>query len=178
MQTTVVNRRTALLGAGFVLSGCTIQTDYNHDAADAPLQQIALRNSPTKNIWGVSAKELELMAMDLGVADMGRLAITGDGKFAGNPIANIVNQELISRCGTREMQKLPIAFAAVAIEKESRRAVLFNHGDAGVAVQASCAIEGIFTPVRIRGKQRVDADQVALWHKQRKLRQRWVYRVG
>jgi NTE family protein len=38
--------------------------------------------------------------------------------------------------------------------------VLFNHGDAGVAVQASCAIEGLFTPVRIRGMQYVDADLV------------------
>jgi NTE family protein len=29
-----------------------------------------------------------------------------------------------------------------------------------LAVQASCAIEGTFTPVRIRGMQYVDADQV------------------
>ena len=34
----------------------------------------------------------------------------------------------------------------------------FNTGDAGLAVQASCAIEGQFTPVRIRGEQFVDPD--------------------
>ncbi len=201
----IFTRRTAIVGAGFALTACTINTDYNHDAADAPRQYITPRKQTIKNIWvlssggprgfvhvgilkaleelghqpdmivggsvgslvgalyagGVRAKELEQMSIDLGVTDMGRLALTGEGKFAGTPLASIVNRELIARCGTCEMEKLPIAFAAVAIEKESRKTVLLNHGDAGVAVQASCAIEGMFTPVRVRGTQLVDADQVA-----------------
>ena len=208
MEPQVINRRVALLGAGFALTGCTVHADYNHDAPDAPRQHIAARARPAKpiqTIWvlssggprgfvhvgilkaleelgfqpdmivggsvgsligalyagGVRAKELEQMSLDLGVTDMGRLALTGEGKFAGTPLAGMVNRELIERCGTCEIEKLPIAFAAVAIEKESRKTVLFNHGDAGVAVQASCAIEGMFTPVRIRGTQFVDADQVA-----------------
>jgi NTE family protein len=205
MQATPITRRTAVISAGFALSACTIHTDYNHDATDAPRQLITLRKQPIKNVWvlssggprgfvhvgilkaleelgyqpdmivggsvgslvgalyagGVRAKELEQMSLDLGVTDMGRLALTGEGKFAGTPLASIVNRELIARCGTCEMEKLPIAFAAVAIEKESRKTVLLNHGDAGVAVQASCAIEGMFTPVRVRGMQLVDADQVA-----------------
>ncbi|MBS7807465.1 patatin-like phospholipase family protein [Variovorax sp. PCZ-1] len=110
---------------------------------------------------GVRAKELEQMSLDLGVMDMGRLALTGDGKFTGSPLAAVVNRELLQRCGTCEMQKLPIAFAAAVVERESRKAMLLNHGDAGVAVQASCAIEGTFTPVRIRGMQYVDSDLVA-----------------
>ena len=110
---------------------------------------------------GVKARELEEMALNLGVTDMGRLAIVGDGKFTGSPLASIVNRELIARCGTCEMQKLPVAFAAATVERESRKTILLNHGDAGIAVQASCAIEGTFTPVRIRGRQFVDADLVA-----------------
>ena len=208
MEPQVINRRVALLGTGFALTGCTVHTDYNHDAPDAPRHHIAARARPAKpiqTIWvlssggprgfvhvgilkaleelgfqpdmivggsvgsligalyagGVRAKELEQMSLDLGVTDMGRLALTGEGKFAGTPLAGMVNRELIERCGTCEIEKLPMAFAAVAIEKESRKTVLFNHGDAGVAVQASCAIEGMFTPVRIRGTQFVDADQVA-----------------
>ena len=39
--------------------------------------------------------------------------------------------------------------------------VAFTAGDAGVAVQASSAIEGQFTPVRINGEQFIDADWVA-----------------
>ena len=36
--------------------------------------------------------------------------------------------------------------------------MLFIAGNSGLAVQASCAIEGLFTPVRVRGLQYVDAD--------------------
>jgi NTE family protein len=109
---------------------------------------------------GVKAKELEQMALDLGVTDMGRLALVGDGKFAGTPLAQIVNRELLKRLGHCQMHKLPIRFAAVAIDRSTRQPLLFNHGDTGVAVQASCAIEGMFTPVRIQGIQYVDADLV------------------
>ena len=35
----------------------------------------------------------------------------------------------------------------------------FNQGDAGLAVQAAAAVEGQFTPVRIRGHRHVDADR-------------------
>jgi NTE family protein len=207
MHQPLILRRSLLLGAGMGLAACTLNTDYNHDASDAPRQVFTPRTAaqkPVKNIWvlssggprgfvhvgilkalqelghtpdlivggsvgsligalfagGVSAKELERMSLDLGVTDMGRLALTGDGKFAGTPLANLVNRELMQRCGTCEMEKLPIAFASVAVERESRQPMLFNHGDTGVAVQASCAIEGVFTPVRIRGMQYVDADQV------------------
>jgi NTE family protein len=208
-MTQPILRRRFLLSAGMgsvSLLGCTLHTDYNHDASDAPRQVLAPRpgSRPLKNIWvlssggprgfvhvgilkaleelghkpdaivggsvgaligalyagGVSSQELEQMSLDLGVTDMGRLALTGDGKFAGTPLAGIVNRELIKRCGTCELEKLPIPFAAVAVERQSKKPVLFNTGDAGVAVQASCAIEEMFTPVRIRGMQYVDADQV------------------
>jgi NTE family protein len=199
-----LTRRTALLGVGFALAGCSVNPDYNHTTDDAPRMLIAPRAQPVRNIWvlssggprgfvhvgvikaleelghqpdlivggsvgaligalyagGVKAKELEDMALNLGVTDMGRLALTGDGKFTGSPLAHMVNRELMRRCGTCEMQRLPITFAAAVVERESRRAMLFNHGDAGVAVQASCAIEGVFTPVRIRGVQYMDADAV------------------
>lgn len=203
----LILRRSLVLGAGLSVLGCTVHTDYNHDAVDAPRQVVTPRPAaakPIEHVWvlssggprgfvhvgilkalqelghqpdlivggsvgaligalyagGVSAKELEEMSLTLGVTDMGRLALTGDGKFAGTPLATMVNRELLARCGTCEMEKLPIPFAAVAVERESRKTVLLNHGDAGVAVQASCAIEGTFTPVRIRGVQHVDADQV------------------
>lgn len=200
-------RRSLILGVGLGVMGCTLNTNYNHAASDAPRQLITPRAQslkPIRNVWvlssggprgfvhvgilkaleelghqpdlivggsvgsligalyagGVRANELERMSVELGITDMARLALTGDGKFAGTPLASLINRELIARCGTCEMEKLPIAFAAVAVERESRQTVLLNHGDAGIAVQASCAIEGTFTPVRIRGMQYVDADLV------------------
>jgi NTE family protein len=200
-----LTRRTALLSLGATLSACTINTDYNHDASDAPRSLISKADKPIKSVWvlssggprgfvhvgvlkaleelghkpdvivggsvgslvgalyaaGVPAKELEAMSLDLGVTNMGRLALTGDGKFAGSPLADLINRELTQRCGTCDMEKLPIRFAAAVIDRTSRQPMLLNHGNAGVAVQASCAIEGTFTPVRIRGVQYVDADLVA-----------------
>jgi NTE family protein len=103
---------------------------------------------------GTRASRLEAMALDLGVTDMGRLAVVGEGRFAGTPIAELINREV----GHRPIEQLPARFAAAVIVRDTRQPMLFNAGNAGVAVQASCAIEGTFTPVRVRGTQYVDAD--------------------
>jgi NTE family protein len=103
---------------------------------------------------GMGAKELERLALDLSITEMGRLALTGEGRFAGTPIANLINRELRDQ----PIEKLGTRFAAAVIARDKRTPMLFNAGNCGVAVQASCAIEGTFTPVRIRGQQFVDAD--------------------
>jgi NTE family protein len=105
---------------------------------------------------GIRAAKLESLALDLGLLEIGRLAILGEGKFDGAPIA----EQVMTQIGNIAIEKLPIRFAAVAIEKLSRKPILFNAGNTGLAVQASSAIEGMFTPVRIRGVQYVDADLV------------------
>ncbi len=104
---------------------------------------------------GIPVAQLESMALDLGLTDMGRLAIGGEGRFSGNPIAEFINRQLHGL----PIERLPVRFAAAALERQTRKPVVFNAGNAGVAVQASCAIEGTFTPVRIRSTQFVDADQ-------------------
>lgn len=106
---------------------------------------------------GMTASKLETLALDLGLQEMGRLALRGEGKFDGAPIA----KQVMAQIGNLNIEKLPIRFAAVAIEKQSRQPLLFNAGNTGLAVQASSAIEGMFTPVRIRGVQFIDADLVA-----------------
>jgi NTE family protein len=106
---------------------------------------------------GIQAERLETMALDLGVTDMGRLAVVGEGRFAGTPIAELINREVAHR----PIEKLPARFAAAVIVRATRQPMLFNAGNTGVAVQASCAIEGTFTPVRVRGTQYVDADLAA-----------------
>jgi NTE family protein len=105
---------------------------------------------------GIGGKDLERMALDLGITEMGRLAVTGEGRFAGTPIAELINRSL----NHQPIEKLKTRFAAVAIARDNRKPMWFNAGNCGVAVQASCAIEGIFTPVRVRGQQFVDADLV------------------
>ena len=109
---------------------------------------------------GVRAAKLEALALDLGLLEVGRWALLGEGKFDGAPIATQVTEQIMAQTGQQTIEKLPIRFAAVAAEKLSRKPVVFNAGHAGLAVQASSAIEGMFTPVRIRGVQYIDADLV------------------
>ena len=109
---------------------------------------------------GMRAAQLEALAFDIGLLELGRWAVWGEGKFDGAPIAAQVNEQIAAQTGLQNIEKLPIRFAAVAIEKTSRKAMVFNAGNVGLAVQASSAIEGMFTPVRIQGTQFVDADLV------------------
>ena len=53
------------------------------------------------------------------------------------------------------------ALACVAARQRDSAVTAFTAGDIGLAVQASAAIEGQLTPVRIRGETYVDADAVA-----------------
>jgi NTE family protein len=105
---------------------------------------------------GMRASKLEALALDLGFLEIGRWAMLGEGKFDGAPIA----QQVMSQINHQSIEKLPIRFAAVVVNKLTRQAQLFNCGDTGLAVQASSAIEGMFTPVKIRGVQFIDADLV------------------
>ena len=109
---------------------------------------------------GVRAAKLEALALDLGLLEVGRWAVLGEGKFDGAPIAAQVTEQIMTQTGQLSIEKLPIRFAAVAADKLSRKPMVFNAGHAGLAVQASSAIEGMFTPVRIRGVQYIDADLV------------------
>jgi NTE family protein len=79
---------------------------------------------------GINAKELERMALDLGITEMGRLAVTGEGKFAGTPIAELINRTL----SYQPIEKLKTRFAAAVVARDSRTPVLFNAGNAGIAV--------------------------------------------
>jgi NTE family protein len=103
---------------------------------------------------GMLAAELERLALELDPWQLLRLTPLSATRLSGSAIARIVNDML----GGRELQALPIAMACVAQRLADGAVVGFTRGDAGVAVQASSAIEGRLTPVRIRGECYADAD--------------------
>jgi NTE family protein len=106
---------------------------------------------------GVPASEIETLALNLQLTAMARLVWSGDARFSGAPVAEMVHQY----SDVQLLERMPVAMACVAARKDDRALVAFTAGDAGVAVQASSAIEGQFTPVRINGEQFIDADWVA-----------------
>jgi len=103
---------------------------------------------------GLSSTRLRELALDLRPWELARLAIGAAERLSVFAIADWVRE----RVEQRPMQALAMPMAAVAYQPASREVVAFNAGDAGLAVAASCAIEGQFSPVRIRGKLHVDAD--------------------
>jgi NTE family protein len=105
---------------------------------------------------GKSAKEIEELALSLSVARFARVNLGGKERLVGSAVANFVTEQTANQ----PMEAFKARFHAVAVRADDRQPVSFGKGDAGVAVQASCAIEGTFTPVTIRGQRYHDPDLV------------------
>ncbi|MCE2915383.1 MAG: patatin-like phospholipase family protein [Rubrivivax sp.] len=104
---------------------------------------------------GRSAADLERLALDMQAWRLARLQLTGGAeRWSGRPLCDFINSEIDGR----PLHALPLAMACVAQRLRDGSAVAFTHGNAGVAVQASAAIEGQFVPVSIRGERYADAD--------------------
>jgi NTE family protein len=61
----------------------------------------------------------------------------------------------------RLIEQLPMPLGIVATDLQSGDGILFQRGDAGVAVRASSAVPAIFLPVRINGREYVDGGLIA-----------------
>jgi NTE family protein len=103
---------------------------------------------------GLSARAVEALALDLQPISLARLAWGQDERLSGAAIADLVREY----APQTQLERMPLAMACVATRQRDNTAVAFTAGDAGLAVQASSAIEGQFAPVRIRGERYVDAD--------------------
>jgi NTE family protein len=61
-------------------------------------------------------------------------------------------EQFLRRYLSAPIERFPLAFAAVAADMESGDVVALNHGDAARAVRASCAVPGVYAPVRVGGR--------------------------
>ena len=112
---------------------------------------------------GLNGRDLEQLALDFSPIRLARVArlFGGDGeRLSGDAVAELVHEQLQAKGQPGQLEKLPLMVACVAqrLHSGSSTTVVFNRGDAGLAVQAAAAIEGQFTPVRIQGLRHVDAD--------------------
>lgn len=103
---------------------------------------------------GLPIARIEALAYDFDFYRMARWSPGQGLKMDGRQIAELLRDAL----GVSRFAQLRTAFVVVATDLASGAPAAFNHGDLGVAVQASCAIPGYFAPVRIRGREFVDAD--------------------
>ena len=107
---------------------------------------------------GLRGPALQALALGLQPARLARLSLTGSERLSGGALADLVHEQLKSLGQRPLLQTLPVMAVCVSTRLSDRAAIAFNRGDAGLAVQAACAIEGQFSPVRIRGQRHADAD--------------------
>ena len=103
---------------------------------------------------GMPAAELVRTGLAMRAWQWMRWAPAGSQRWSATGLADWVQQAV----GQRPLQALPLPVLCAAQRLRDGTVVGFNHGHAGLAVQAACAIEGQFTPVRIRGDLHADAD--------------------
>jgi NTE family protein len=105
---------------------------------------------------GVSAAEVQRLAIGLQPWRLLSWSPFHGKRFGAPALARFVNEQIDGRL----LQQLPVPMVC-AVQRLRDHAVLgFSRGDAGIAVQASAAIEGRFVPVTIRGERYADADRV------------------
>ena len=80
------------------------------------------------------------------------LSLSGMGLVKNSNLRMLIDNAL----GDRQIERLPIAFGAIATDVATGARIVIRKGPAGAAVGASCAIPVLFEPVRIDGRDLVD----------------------
>ncbi|MBC8017075.1 MAG: patatin-like phospholipase family protein [Verrucomicrobia bacterium] len=105
---------------------------------------------------GYDAYALQKIALSIERSDVGELTMPDNGFLKGERLRDYINTKLQHA----PSGKLKIPFYAVATDIKSGESVVFNTGNIGMAVQASCAIPGVFQPARFSGASYVDGGVV------------------
>jgi len=105
--------------------------------------------------------KLNRMALEMDEAAISDWAVPLFAKSSG-----VLKGEAIQRYVNRAVhnvpiEKFPIPFGAVATDLKSGKPILFQRGNAGMAVRASSSVPGIFQPVQIGEHSYVDGGLVA-----------------
>lgn len=108
---------------------------------------------------GMKGAELERLALGMEEATLTdwSLPILGRGVLRGDALERYVRQAV----GGRTLENMALPLGILATDLQTGRGVLFRLGDAAIAVRASSAVPGVFTPVLISGREYVDGGLVA-----------------
>ena len=104
---------------------------------------------------GMPAREIVALALEIDLLRLARLAVGGSERLSGTAVRELVREYV----APRRLEQLPTPMVCAAQRLADGAVVGFSHGDVGLAVQAAAAIEGQFSPVRIRGQRYADADR-------------------
>lgn len=106
---------------------------------------------------GYSGFELQKIAFKLEEGSVGDWMLPDRGFIKGEALQGYINQAVHKQ----PIEKLKKPFAAVATDLQSGEMMVFQRGNAGMAVRASSSIPGVFQPVTINGHEYVDGGLVS-----------------
>lgn len=106
---------------------------------------------------GKSGKQLAKLADGMDELMITDWSFPFRGVIRGEALARYVNQHT----GGKLIEQMQVPLGIVATDLGSGQGVLFQRGDAGVAVRASSAVPAVFQPVRINGREYVDGGLVS-----------------
>lgn len=107
---------------------------------------------------GLKGVELERLALELSLRRFVTYVPLQGVRLRGGVLADFVNEH----AGGRPIERLPIAFAAVAARAADHRPAIFNRGNLGIAVRASAALVEADARMRINGVEYVDGEHAAI----------------
>ncbi|MDR5732209.1 patatin-like phospholipase family protein [Caballeronia sp. LZ025] len=137
------------------------------------IKALEARNVPVDLVAGTSAGSViaALYASGMNGIAINKLALTMDeasisdwampfrtrGILQGVALQNYLNKTL----DNRPIEKMAKPLGIVATDLRSGQPILFQRGNTGIAVRASCSVPSIFEPVKIGGHEYVDGGLVS-----------------
>ena len=105
--------------------------------------------------------ELQKIALSLDEASITDWALPFSGRFGGM-IKGDALQAMVNRLVKNQtIENMPMPLGIVGTDLQTGNGVLFQRGDTGQAVRASCSVPGIFQPTTIQEREYVDGGLVS-----------------
>ena len=106
--------------------------------------------------YGYNAYKLQTIAMSIEKDDVTELTLPDNGFVGGERLRSYVNGKVMNT----PIEKFRIPFYAIATDIKTGEEIVFGSGNAGMAIQASCSVPGVFQPARFSGRTYVDGGVV------------------
>ena len=110
---------------------------------------------------GYRGTELQKIALSLDEAAITDWALPFSGRFGGM-IKGDALQTMVNRLVKNQtIENMSMPLGIVGTDLQTGNGILFQRGDTGQAVRASCSIPGVFQPTIIQGREYVDGGLVS-----------------
>ncbi len=107
--------------------------------------------------YGLNAFELQKISFSIEQKEIVDLTIPDNGFIKGEKLEEFINRILKNT----PVEKLKLPFYAIATDILNGQETVFERGNTGQVVRASCSIPGVFRPVKIGDKFYVDGGVVS-----------------